>query len=176
VLPFAAVLAGRLLAERLLAARLAPALIVVLAGYLAGLSYSVVQPPAPIQNQELISWLTAQHLSSGLGGYWQSNEVTLATSNRVRIRSLSFSAAHGLPTGEPGPNARLVPTVWDTNLQWYDPRTQSANFVVLGGPPGLSGITDKSLVVATFGSPARSSHVGMYEVLVWHKNLLADLP
>jgi len=176
VLPFAAVLAGRLLAERLLAAGLAPALTVVLAGYLAGLSYSVVQPPAPIQDQQLISWLTAQHLTSGLGGYWQSNEVTLATSNRIRIRSLSFAAAHGLPTGQPGPNAKLVPTVWDTNLQWYDPRTQSADFVVLGGPPRFSGLTDKSLVLATFGPPACSSHVGTYEVLVWNKNLLADLP
>jgi hypothetical protein len=176
VLPFAAVLAGRLLAERLLAARLAPALIVVLAGYLAGLSYSVVQPPAPNQDQQLISWLTAHHLTAGLGGYWQSNAVTLATSNRIRIRSLSFAAAHGLPTGEPGPHAKLVPTVWDTNLQWYDPRTQSANFVVLGGPPGSSRLTDKSLVLATFGPPARSSPVGTYEVLVWKKNLLADLP
>ena len=176
VLPFAAVLAGRLLAGRLLAARLAPALIVVLAGYLAGLSYSAVQPPAPIHDQQLISWLTAQHLTSGLGGYWQSNDITLATSNRIRIRSLSFAAAHGLPTGEPGPNAKLVPTVWDTNLQWYDPRTQSANFVVLGGPPRFSGLTGKSLVLATFGPPARSSHVGTYEVLVWNKNLLADLP
>jgi hypothetical protein len=176
VLPFAAVLAGRLLAERLLAARLAPALIVVLAGYLAGLSYSVVQPPAPNQDQQLISWLTAQHLTSGLGGYWQSNAVTLATGNRIRIRSLSYSAAHGLPTGEPGPNAKLVPTVWDTNLQWYDPRTQSANFIVLGGPPGSSRLTDKSLVFATFGQPTRSTYVGFYEVLVWKKNLLADLP
>jgi len=176
VLPFAAVLAGRLLAERLLAARLAPVLIVVLAGYLAGLSYSVLQPPAPIRDQRLISWLTAQHLTSGLGSYWQSNVVTLATSNRIRIRSLSFSAAHGLPTGEPGPNAKLVPTVWDTKLQWYDPRTQSANFVVLGGPQGFSRLTDKGLVLATFGPPARSSHVGTYEVLVWNKNLLADLP
>ena len=176
VLPFAAVLAGRLLAERILAARLAPALIVVLAGYLAGLAYSVVQPPAPIQDQQLISWLTAQHLTSGLGSYWQSNDVTLATSNRIRIRSLSFAAAHGLPTGEPGPNAKLVPTVWDTNLQWYDPRTQAANFIILGGPRGFSRFTDKSLVLATFGPPARSSHVGTYEVLVWNKNLLADLP
>jgi hypothetical protein len=176
VLPFAAVLAGRLLAERLLAARLAPALIVVLAGYLAGLSYSVVQPPAPNQDQQLISWLTAQHLTSGLGGYWQSNAITLATGNRIRIRSLSYSAAHGLPTGEPGPNAKLVPTVWDTNLQWYDPRSQSANFIVLGGPPGSSRLTDKSLVFATFGRPTRSTYVGFYEVLVWKKNLLADLP
>ena len=176
VLPFAAALAGRLLAERILAARLAPALIVVLAGYLAGLSYSVVQPRAPIQDQQLISWLTARHLTSGLGGYWQSNDVTLATSNRIRIRSLSFAAAHGLPTGEPGPNAKLVPTVWDTNLQWYDPRTQSANFIILGGPPGSARFADKSLVLATFGPPARSSHVGTYEVLVWNKNLLADLP
>jgi hypothetical protein len=176
VLPFAAVLAGRLLAERLLAARLAPALIVVLAGYLAGLSYSVAQPPAPIQNQQLISWLAARHLTSGLGGYWESNQVTLATSNRIRIRSLSFSAPHGLPTGKPGPHATLVPTVWDTELQWYDPATASANFVVLGGPPGFSGLTDKRLVLATFGPPARAVHVGTYEVLVWNKNLLADLP
>jgi hypothetical protein len=176
VLPFAAVLAGRLLADRILASRRAPALLVVLAAYLAGLSYSVVQPPAPNQDQQLISWLTARHLTSGLGGYWQSNEVTLATSNRIRIRSLSFSAKHGLPTSEPGPNAKLVPTAWDMKFQWFDPRTQSANFVVLGGPPGSSRLTDKSLVLATFGQPVRSSHVGTYEVLVWHKNLLAELP
>jgi hypothetical protein len=47
---------------------------------------------------------------------------------------------------------------------------------VLGGPPGSARFADKSLVLATFGPPARSSHVGTYEVLVWHKNLLADLP
>jgi len=170
VLPFAAALAGRLVAERVAVGRLAPALVVVLAGYLAGLSYSVVQPPAPMPDRQLISWLTARHLTSGLGGYWQSNAVTLATSNRIRIRSLSFSAEHGLPTGEPGPGAKLVPTVWDTNIQWYEPRTQSANFIVLG-----DHFTDKKLVLATFGLPARAAHVGTYEVLVWTKNLLADL-
>jgi hypothetical protein len=176
VLPFAAALAARLLAERILAARLAPALIIVLAGYLAGFSYSAVQSPAPAPDQQLISWLTAQHLTSGLGGYWQSNVVTVATGNRIRIRPLSYSAAHGLPTGQPGPNAKLVPTVWDTNLQWYDPRTQSANFVVLGAPPGFSPFNDRRLVLATFGPPARSLRVGTYDVLVWNKNLLADLP
>jgi uncharacterized membrane-anchored protein len=63
VLPLGAVLAARMLADRVLAIRFAPAvLLVVLAGYLAGLGYELAQPSAPAQNQQLTSWLAAHHL------------------------------------------------------------------------------------------------------------------
>src|SRR5215470_13214630 len=71
VLPFSAAVAGRLLAGRLKAARLAPLLLVVLLGYLAGLARGLSQPAAGAQNQQLTSWLVARHLDSGLSGYWE---------------------------------------------------------------------------------------------------------
>src|SRR5208282_6087306 len=47
VLPAGAVLAGRMLGRRFLAFRLVPAMVVVLACYLAALGYTVAQPPLP---------------------------------------------------------------------------------------------------------------------------------
>ena len=92
VLPFAAVLAGRLLAGRLLAARLdLPS-----SSCWPATWPDFPTPPSSLPRRSRIcirSWPTAQHLTSGLGGYWQSNDITLATSNRIRIRSLSFAAA-----------------------------------------------------------------------------------
>ena len=59
----------------------------------------------------------------------------------------------------------------------------TANFVVLypgvanypGGVPGDGPFDDMQAVLATFGHPAATYHVGSATVLVWHKNLLADL-
>jgi hypothetical protein len=172
VLPFSAVLAGRLLAERLVAARLAPVLAVVLAGYLAGLAYSVGQQPAPPHDQRLIAWLSAHHLHSGLSGYWEANEVTLATSNHIQIRPLAYPGlVRGRPNpGQPGSAVRLIPGNWEGKSAWYNPQRESANFVVLArSAPGLPA------VLATFGPPARQYRVGQYLVLTWNKNLLADL-
>jgi hypothetical protein len=165
VLPFCAVLAGRTLADRVLAVRLAPALLlVVLAGYLAGLGYELAQPAAPPQNQQLTSWLASHHLDNGLAGFWQSNVVTLTSSNRVQIRQVWAEGS------------RVVPYRWESDAGWYDPHRNSANFFVL--TPGTSeypGFTDRTAVQATFGAPAHVYHVGPYVVMVWRKNLLSDL-
>ncbi len=176
VLPFAAVLAGRLLADRVLAVRFAPTvLLVVLAGYLGGLGYELAQPPVPAQNQQLATWLAEHHLDSGLSGYWQSNVVTLATQEHVRVLPLKLVQRA----------AFVGPYYWEVKRTWFDPRHNSANFVVLAPSstePGLgtkmpeySGFTDETAVVATFGRPTLDYHVGPYQVLVYNKNLLADL-
>jgi hypothetical protein len=166
ILPFAAVLAGRMLADRVLTVRYAaPVLLVVLAGYLGGLGYELAQPPVPAQNHQLTSWLTAHHLSSGLSGYWQANVVTLTSGGRIRMR----------PVTPRGP--RLVPYEWNSAAAWYDARTQTADFLVLG--PAISeypSFRPTAAALATFGRPARTYHIGRYQVLVWDKNLLRDLP
>jgi hypothetical protein len=169
VLPFSAALAGRLLAGRLLAgrlktARLAPVLLVVLLGYMAGLAREISQPPAAAQNQQLTSWLAARHLRTGLSGYWESNVVTLASGDRVRIRAV---AVYG---------GRLHPGLRELKQQWYDPDQNTADFVVLfPGVAGYPGFTAERAVLATFGNPARTYHVGSYTVLVWNRNLLSKL-
>jgi len=164
VLPFSAALAGRLLAGRLKAARLAPLLLVVLLGYLAGLARGLSQPAADAQNQQLTSWLAARHLDSGLSGYWESNVVTLTSGDRVQIRAVAPS------------DARLTPSTRESKAQWYDPGPNTANFIVLfPGVAGYPGFTQERAVLATFGQPGRTYHVGSYTVLVWNRNLLREL-
>ncbi|MGB6457167.1 MAG: hypothetical protein WBH47_22070 [Streptosporangiaceae bacterium] len=166
VLPLGAVLAGRMLADRVLAIRIAPAiLLVVLAGYLGGLGYELVQAPAPAQNHQLTSWLAAHHFDSGLSGFWEANVVTLTSGDRVRVRQLTVAGR------------RVVPYEWESDAAWYNPRIQSADFVVLdSGTAEYPGFTARTAVLATFGRPARTYRVGAYQVLVWNKNLLRDLP
>jgi hypothetical protein len=166
VLPLSAALAGRLLAGGLTATRLMPLLALVALGYLAGMVYEVGQPTAPPQNQRLESWLAARHLHTGLSGYWESNVVTLTSGNRVQIRQVVVTQG-----------GRLAPSNVESDWAWYNPAHNSANFVVLTrGVPGYAGITSKRAVLATFGRPAQTHHFGMFTVMIWHKNLLSELP
>ena len=170
VLPFSAALAGRLLGGRILigrlkAARVAPVLLLVLLGYLAGLARELSQPPADAQNQQLTSWLAARHLHSGLSGYWESNVVTLTSGDRIQVRSVALS------------DARLTPSARESEAQWYDPGHSTADFIVLfPGTAGYPGFTQQRAALATFGQPERTYHVGSYTVLVWNRNLLRELP
>jgi hypothetical protein len=165
VLPFSAALAGRLLAGRLTAAKLIPLLVLVLAGYLAGLAREVSQPPVAAQNQQLASWLAARHLHTGLSGFWESNVVTLTSGDRVQIRQVKRYGG------------RLVPSTYESKADWYDPNRNTANFVVLssGADAGYPGFSPEQAVLATFGKPARTYHAGPYTVLVWNRNLLTEL-
>ncbi len=164
VLPFSAALAGRLLGGWLPRVRLVPLLFVVLLGYLAGLGWEISQPTAAAQNQPLATWLAARHLHDGLSGYWESNVVTLTSGNRVRIRTVAASGG------------RLVPSLREADADWYDPARSTASFVVLfGGVAGYPGFTSEQAVLATFGPPARTYHVGQYTILVWSENLLREL-
>jgi hypothetical protein len=165
VLPLSAALAGRVLAGRVLAIKFAPtALLMVLAGYLAGLGYALSQPPVPPQNQQLTSWLESRHLSHGLSGYWQSNVVTLSSGGRVQVSAVYASGDS------------VFPYTWEANLRSYNARQATANFVVLAPQVAeYKGFNDAAPVLATFGRPAHTYRVGPYRVLVWNKNLLPDL-
>jgi hypothetical protein len=164
VLPYSAVLAGRLLGARLISAKVVPILAVVGVGYLFGLVHEVGRPPVPAQNQRLESWLVAHHLHTGLSGYWESNIVTLTSGDRVQVRMVQ--PAHG----------RIAAAPYESKAAWYDPARATANFVVLShGIPGFPGFNSAKAVAATFGSPARTYQAGPYKVLVWNRNLLSDL-
>ena len=90
--------------------------------------------------------------------------VTLTSGDRVRIRLV-------LPAG-----GRLIRGTLASKAAWFDPRRERATFVVLSpGVAGYPGFTSEGPVLATFGPPARTYHVGRYLVLVWHKNLLREL-
>ena len=166
VLPFSAALAGRMLPERLVNARLLPILAAVLVGYTLTLVHGVVQPAAPTANEQLAQWLAARNLRYGLGGYWQASSVTLASGQQVQVRPIDVA-----------PGKRTVGAYpWESKVSWYDPALHYANFVILDpGTPSYHVDGTAWVVTNTFGKPAQAYSVGPYEVLIWHKNLLAGL-
>ncbi len=170
VLPFGAVLAGRTLAPGLLARlrrrrrAVAAALLAgaLLAGYGASLGYAAAQPSVPPANARLAAFLVAHHLTSGIGGYWESSVVTVGSDGAVTIRAV-------LP-------GTLKPDLWEAKGSWYDSGPNRATFLVTDSAPGFFNHWQPNpAALAALGRPARTYHVGPYTVYVWNKNLLAGL-
>jgi hypothetical protein len=171
VLPLGAVLAGRVLAEPLLklaqatrSARrwLLPALAVIAAGYLGTLAYGAAQPPAPLTNQPLASWLVAHGLTDGLAAYWQANSTALASGGRVQVSGVTLA-----------PDGQFVPYEWETDDAGYDPARHDATFMVADGPAQLRWV--QSAALRTFGPPQRTYSYDGYTIMVWDANLLRRL-
>ena len=140
VLPFAAVLAARMLGDRLLA--LGPAirvrlprlrrplklqlivipLVALFGWYSFGLFQQADTPAAPDPFTGLEQFLEANGLSYGLGGYWSASVITVDTGGAVTIRAVSPSC--------------IQPYEWENKLEWYDPTKNVANFVLLSNQPG----------------------------------------
>ena len=140
VLPFAAVLAARMLGDRLLA--LGPAirvrlprlrrpltlrlivipLVVLFGWYSFGLFQQADTPAAADPFTGLEQFLEANGLSYGLGGYWEASVITVDTGGAVTIRAVSPSC--------------IQPYEWENKLEWYDPSKNVANFVLLSNQPG----------------------------------------
>lgn len=176
VMPFGAVLAGRLLAAPLLrlagpgisravkSAALAVAAM-VLAGYLGSMVYDATRPSFPSANQALATWLADKGLTGGLAAYWQAGAITLDTGGKVTVNGVDVDR-HG----------KVGPYYWEDDNTQYDPATHSATFVVTGGPaadlpvPGL-----REAAIRTFGEPAAVYRVGAYTVLVWSGNILRHM-
>jgi hypothetical protein len=172
VLPFGAVLAGRTLAVSLRDSKrrwarpalLAGAAGALLAGYGASLGWAAAQPSVPAMNARLVTFLSAHHLTSGIGGYWDSSVVTVGSDGAVTIRAVQ-SVPH------------LQPYLWEAKSSWYDVGPNYANFLVTSSTPGvLNHWQPHRAVLAALGAPARTYHVGPYTVYVYNKNLLAELP
>jgi hypothetical protein len=164
VLPFGAALAGRLLPSRLAPARLLPAMGVLLACYLFSLGRIVTLPPAQAANGDLAAWLAEHHLTYGLAGYWNANITTLDTGGKVVLRSVLADGSH------------IAGDYWEVKSSWYNPKLNDANFIVLvPGPPGFKRYPTVGSVRATFGQPRQIYFIGEYTVVVYDKNLLAEL-
>ena len=162
VLPFGAVLAGRILGAPVVRARLMPALAAAALACAVALGYHALQPPVPAQNQNLAGWLAARHLTAGLSAdYWVANSTTLDTGGRITVRQVSLR--HG---------TLARPLYWGFKPEWYDPATSYADFMVA---------RDKSAggwgaaAFRAFGPPSGTLHPAGYTVLLWHTNLLADI-
>jgi hypothetical protein len=136
---------------------------VLLAGYAASLGWAAAQPAVPSMNARLVTFLEAHHLTSGIGGYWESSVVTVGSDGAVTIRAV-------LP-------GTLQPDLWEAKASWYDPGSNRANFLVTSKTPGFfHHWQPNQAALAALGRPARTYHTGPYTVYVYDKNLLAELP
>jgi hypothetical protein len=184
-LPFGAVLAGRMTAgslQRLAATRLGKVrlrpivtggLAAVLACYLAALGYGAAQPSVPDNEQAVIPWLEAHHLTHGLGTYAESNLITMDSGGRVEIRDVSWNS-----TGD-------LPRHFETKSSWDDPRYSYANFILTnsadhwgmdGGPNRLVSMIPRTAIAALHaGPPAHVYHYKTFTIMVWNHNLLENL-
>ena len=148
VLPFAAVLAGRMLGDRLvagplatirlprlrrLAAAPAPAhslrvrliaapLVVLFGWYCYGLFQQADTPAAPDPLTNVAAFLEKYHLTYGLGGYWEASVLTVETGGAVTVRAVT--------------PACLQPYQWESKQEWYDQTKHAANFILLSEVPG----------------------------------------
>jgi hypothetical protein len=166
VLPFGAVLAGRLLAGTLARAWLRRVLAGVLACYAVALGYGAAQPAVADADQPVVGWLEAHHLSTGLGTYADGNIITLDSGGRVTIRTVTWS----LP--------RPVPRAYESEASWYDPGLNYANFVIsISGPrAGHEGVNIPFRdILALAGPPAHIYHYRTFTIWTWNHNILADL-
>jgi hypothetical protein len=185
VLPFGAVLAGRMTAgplARLATARLGKVrlrpvvtggLAGVLACYLAALGYGAAQPPVADNEQAVIPWLEAHHLTTGLGTYNEANLITSDSGGRVAVRTVSWQSSGN------------VPRSFESNTYWFDPRHNFANFIVTNTAdttPNRDGSLRRSSMIPSpaiaalhAGPPVHVYHFKTFTIMVWDHNLLDNL-
>ena len=184
VLPFGAVLAGRVFGPWLISSlpsapsRLSSSqprssrlkfgvvagLAVVCACQLAALGYGATRSPATNPEQALAGWLTAHHLTTGIGTYTEDNVTTLDSGGSIRLRTVTWSRS--------GP---AVPRLYQSSVSWYDPRTSYANFVVSGTADRGGDLIPRAEILALAGPPARTYRFQSFTIMVWKKNLLTLL-
>jgi hypothetical protein len=164
-----------------------PVLCLALAASVWTLASGALQPAAPAPYAKLTAWLESQHLSYGLGGYWQSSVITVESGGKVTIRALTDAKAHlrdGTTT-----SCDIEEYQWETKKTWYD-HPNSASFVLMDEDPSPS-VTDP---LGAFNLPAvplhalgdykhyRSSYFGtpamphMYTIRKYRYNVLTKIP
>jgi hypothetical protein len=187
VLPFGAVLAGRVFGPRLAQSSVAvTALALAGACQFAALGYGVTRPPAVNPELSLAGWLAAHHLSSGFGTFNDSNITTLDSGGTVRLATVSWRAPSSpavCPQDARGPGSLAppactdvaggaVPRLYQSSASWYDPHTTRANFIVTGTADGSADLIPRAEILALAGPPARTYQFQAFTIMVWNENLL----
>ena len=109
-------------------------------------------------------FLEDHDLTHGVAGYWNADSTTLDTQGRVVIVPVKYYHGHG-----------LEPLLWEIQPGLFDSSDHDANFLVATAPGAPSAVTPAE-AVAAFGPPYRQYSYQGDTILVWHKNLLRQLP
>ena len=160
VLAFGAVLAGRLLAGAFIRARLLPVLAVVAACYLFALGYGATRPETPAHDQALTDWLSAHHLTVGLGSYAEGNSVSLDSHGALLVAAPTWRADS------------VRPGTHEAKASDFSPRQHDATFVVTTDQDGPAFFIPPAWIIHAFGKPAHTYHYEVWTIMTYDKNLL----
>jgi hypothetical protein len=187
ILPFGAVLGGRIFGPWLAQTRVAVAALAAAgACQFAALGYGVTRPPAAEPELALAGWLADHHLTNGLGTFTEDNLTTLDSGGTVRLATVSWrppssravcpqSASRPASLAPPtctDTTATAVPRLYQSSASWYDPRASRADFVVTGTADGLADLIPRAEILALAGPPARTYQFQAFTIMVWNENLL----
>jgi len=109
-------------------------------------------------------WLKQHGYMYGLGGYWSSHDITVESGDAIQVRPVD--------TGPKG----IQQYGWESKSTWYDPSLHYANFLVVDvtNPIAVQYAGPKQ-AAKQFGPPVQTVLLAGQEILIWNKNLLADL-
>jgi hypothetical protein len=102
---------------------LAIPLVLLFGWYSFGLFREASVPAAPNPFASLESFLEENHLSYGLGGYWEASVITVDTGGAVTIRAVLPSC--------------MTPYRWESKREWYDANAHVANFLLISNLKGF---------------------------------------
>jgi hypothetical protein len=108
---------------------------------------------------QLAEYLEARGLRSGLGGYWQSKIITQLSGQKVKVAGVVVTRA-----------AKVAPFYWLAKESWFD---APANFIVYD--PGDLNFNVEAPAIKTFGRPDEIAEVGQFRVLIWGRDIHAEL-
>ncbi len=120
---------------------------------MAGDGYMVSAPRPSQPDASLATWLSAHHLTHGVGDYWSASITTVQSRGLVTVRPVQATAGNV-----------LVPYPRESETSWYV--EQQFQFLVFNASSIWISV-DSSSAAATWGTPAHTYAVGTYRVLVW---------
>jgi hypothetical protein len=175
VLPCGAILAARALVPARIASRrrAVPAIAATALIALVPLAVAAARPPVGASSGSatgpatapLSSWLTTHGLTNGIGGYWDASVVTVQSGDKVKVRAVDIHQNVN------GPGWKINIPGWESNALWYDPSRYQATFAVAD----VHGPYQAKYFQEFFGQPEKTYRVANWIVLVYKKNLLAQV-
>jgi len=145
------------------------ALVALFGWYVFGLVHEATIPAAPDPFARLEAFLRQHHLTSGIGGYWDSSVITVGTGGAVTVRAVTQGC--------------LQPYAWESKPAWYDPAGRAASFVLESSGAGYFGqwraapaaLRRLEALLPAAGHAAWHPGQG-YTVHAYRGNVLAQLP
>lgn len=165
VLPLAAVVAARVLGPGMAQRKHIALLTASAAVFAAVLVHHAGGTSQSPYAQKVGAWLKQNGYKYGIGGYWTSHSITVGSGGAVQVSPVNV--------GSEGISAYH----WESKSTWYDPQAHYADFLVvdLANPLAIK-YAPPDRAVKQFGPPVRTVGIGGWEIMIWNKNLLDELP